>query len=146
MEKAVNILESAYAMKPDELSVLNNLVYLLAQNPNTLSRAKALMPKLLDMGSDSFAVMDTAAIVYLRSGDLEKAQEWMSKARAAIKDNSYSAPEVRLNAAEILMRSGKYKEARESIQILRHNNSRTDYIDQKARGLLRDIERLSEGM
>lgn len=146
LEKAINILESAYAMKPDELSVLNNLVYLLAQNPNTLSRAQALMPKLLGMGSESFAVMDTAAIVYLRSGDLEKAQKWMNKARNAIKDDSYSAPEVRLNAAEILMRSGKYKEARESIRVLRENDSRTDYIDRKARSLLRDIEALSEGM
>jgi len=146
IDRAVSILESAYAMQPDQLSVLNNLVYLLAQDPGTLARAKALMPRLLSMGSDSFAVMDTAAIVYLRSGDIEKAQLWMAKAMAAIKDDSYSAQEVRLNAAELKIRSGKYNEARDSISELRQDSTRTDYIDQKARGLLREIESLGEGM
>jgi tetratricopeptide (TPR) repeat protein len=146
MDKAVSILESAYTMRPDNLAVLNNLVYLLSQNPDTLSRASALLPKLLDMGGDSFAVMDTAAIVYLRSGDLKKAQMWMNKAMGSINNDSYSAQEVKLNAAEIQMRSGKYEEARRSIGDLRKDSSRTDYIDQKARGLLRDIESLGNGM
>jgi uncharacterized protein HemY len=98
------------------------------------------------MGGDSFAVMDTAAIVYLRSGDLKKAQLWMNKAMGSINNDSYSAQEVKLNAAEIQMRSGKYEEARRSIGDLRKDSSRTDYIDQKARGLLRDIESLGNGM
>jgi tetratricopeptide (TPR) repeat protein len=146
MDKAVSILESAYTMRPDNTAVLNNLVYLLAQNPDTLGRASALLPKLLNMGGDSFAVMDTAAIVYLRSGDLKKAQLWMNKAMGSINNDSYSAQEVKLNAAEIQMRSGKYEEARRSIGDLRKDSSRTDYIDQKARGLLRDIESLGNGM
>jgi tetratricopeptide (TPR) repeat protein len=146
IDRAISILESAYAMQPDQLSVLNNLVYLLAQNPGTLSRAKALMPRLLLLGSDSFAVMDTAAIVYLRSGDIEKAQLWMGKAMASIKNESYSAQEVKLNAAEIEIRSGKYNEARNSINKLRHDLNRTDYIDRKARDLLREIESLGQGM
>ncbi len=146
MDRAVNILESAYSMQPDQLSVLNNLVYLLAQNPNTLPRAQALMPKLLKLGSDSFAVMDTVAIVYLRSGDLENAQLWMDKATTSLKKDSYSAQEVKLNAAELQMQLGNYKKARESIDKLRHESSRNDYVDEQAQGLLRTIETISNGM
>ncbi len=145
MDRAVSILESAYAMQPDQLSVLNNLVYLLAQNPNTLARARALTPKLLEIGSDSFAVMDTAAMVYLKSGDMEKAQLWMSKAMNALQKDSYSAQEVKLNAAELQMKLGNYKKAREGINELRQDSSDNDYIDQQAQGLLRDIESLSGG-
>ena len=144
VDRAVRILEAAYAMQPERMSVLNNLVYLLAQNPQTLSRAQALMPKLLEIGSESFAVMDTAAIVYLRSGDIESAKLWMDKATAALKEDSYSANEVKLNAAELQMRRGEYDAARVSVQALRQDATRTDFIDQKARGLLRDINSLSQ--
>jgi len=144
VDRAVRILEAAYAMQPERTSVLNNLVYLLAQSQQTLPRARALMPKLLEIGSESFAVMDTAAIVYLRSGDLESAKLWMDKATAALKQDSYSANEVRLNAAELQMRRGEYEAARASIQSLRQDATRTDFIDQKARSLLRDINSLSQ--
>ena len=146
LDKAINILEAAYALQPDQLNVLNNLVYLLAQKPETLSRAKALMPKLIPKSDESFAVMDTIAVVYLKSGDLENARKWMEKARSEIEDDSYSAPEVRLNAARIILKEGKYKEARKAIRQLQKNNSRTDYIDQEARGLLQEIESLSDGI
>lgn len=145
-ERAVSILESAYAMQPDDLSVLNNLVYLLAQNPVTLPRAQALMPKLLKIGSNSFAVMDTAAMVYLRGGDIENAKIWMDKATASINKDSYSAPEVELNAAELQMKLGNYKKARSDIDELRQNSGRNDYIDQQAQDLLRNIESISNGM
>jgi len=142
--RAVKILEAAYAMQPDRLSVLNNLVYLLAQNPQTLPRARALMPKLLEIGSESFAVMDTAATVYLRSGDLDNAKVWMDKATAALKVDSYSANEVRLNAAELQMRRGEYDAAREAVETLRKDASRSDFVDQKARSLLREMNSLTQ--
>jgi len=131
-------------MQPDRLSVLNNLVYMLAQNPQTLARARALMPRLLEIGSESFAVMDTAATVYLRSGDLDNAKVWMDKATAALKVDSYSANEVRLNAAELQMRRGEYDAAREAVETLRKDASRSDFVDQKARSLLREMNSLTQ--
>jgi Flp pilus assembly protein TadD len=146
MKKAVSILESAYDAMPEQVPVLNNLVYLLAQDPGTLSRAQALVPKLKKLGGDSFAVMDTIAMVYLRSGDIENARVWMDKAMSSLKKDSYSTPEVRLNAAEIQMRSGDYQKARSIIGELRQDYSRTDYIDQKARTLLHEIDSLKDGI
>ena len=141
--RAIRILEAAYALQPERLSVLNNLVYLLAQNPKTLPRARALMPKLLDIGADSFAVMDTAAVVYLRSGDMANAKVWMDKAMKALEDDNYSAKEVRLNAAELQVRRGELEGARKGIEELRQDGSRTDFIDQRARHLLHDINKLN---
>ena len=89
--------------------------------------------------------MDTAAMVYLKSGDMEKAQLWMSKAMNALQKDSYSAQEVKLNAAELQMKLGNYKKARESIIDLRKNSSGNDYIDHQAQELLRDIESLNGG-
>ncbi len=141
-DRAISILEAAYSLQPERLSVLNNLIYLLAQNPKTLSRARALMPQLLNIGSDSFAVMDTAAVVYLKSGDLKNAKVWMEKAMKALDNDNYSAKEVRLNAAELQARRGEFEGARQSVEELRRDTTRTDFIDQKARGLLREIQSL----
>ena len=102
------------------------------------------MPQLLDVGKDSFAVMDTAAVVYLRSGDLENAKVWMDKAIKYLKKNNYSTAEVQLNAAELHIRRGEFDAARTDIDALRQDSSRTDFIDQRARGLIRDIESLRQ--
>lgn len=139
-EHAIRILEAAYALHPEQVSVLNNLVYLLAHNPRTLERAKTLLPKLLDIGGDRFAVMDTAAMVALRSGDTTQAQTLMDKAMASLNKGEYAAREVWLNAAEVRMRSGDIEAARLILDELRSDPDRSSYIDQRARQLLRDID------
>jgi len=139
-EHAIRILEVAYALHPEQVSVLNNLVYLLAQHPRTLERAKTLLPKLLEIGGDQFAVLDTAAMVALRSGDITKAQTLMEKALAMLDEGEYAAREVKLNAAEVLMRGGDIEAARLTLGELRSDPGRSSYIDQRARQLLRDID------
>ncbi len=139
-DRALRILESAYALHPENVSVLNNLVYLLAQNPSTLARARALLPKLLEQGADIFQVLDTAAMVTMRSGDMAQAEVWMNKALQLLEGRAYAAHEVRLNAAELLMRQGNLQAAREAIEALRRDPARPDHVDQRARRLLRELE------
>ena len=144
-ERAVRILEAAYAMHPEQVSVLNNLVYLLAQNPQTVARAQSLLPKLLEIGGDRFAVMDTAAMVALRSGDTTQAAAWMEKALALLDKGEYAAREVRLNSAEVQARSGDVEAARRTLDELRSEPGGSNYIDQRARQLLRDIDMMPVG-
>jgi exosortase/archaeosortase family protein len=139
-EYAIRILEAAYALHPEQVSVLNNLVYLLAQNPKAQERARKLLPKLLELGGDRFAVMDTAAMVALRSGDTAEAEIWMEKALAMLDEGEYAAGEVRLNAAEVQLRSGDADAARRTLSDLRRDPARTSFIDQRARQLLREID------
>lgn len=140
LERAIRILEAAYAMEPDRVSVLNNLVYLLAQRDETLPRARQLLPLLLEMGDTNFAVMDTAAMVALRSGDLDQAATLMAKAKASLDEGQYGVHEVRLNAAELAISRGQGDEARIALDALRRDPERPDHVDRRARQLLRELD------
>src|SRR5262249_50896715 len=117
--KAVGILERALALHPDQMSVLNNLIYNLIQRPDTAARARTLLPRLLEFGTENYAVLDTAAMVYLRNGDVDTARQYMDRALAVIDDSDYSALETRLNAAEIMLQQGQLDEARTHIDAVR---------------------------
>lgn len=138
--KAVRILEEAYRLYPENPAVLNNLVYTLAQETASLPRARALLPALLDGKERSFVFLDTAAMVLMRSGQFQRAWEYMQEALAQMDPRHYAAPEVRLNAAELLLRLGRYAEARERLLALRRETRDSRLVDLKARQLLRQIE------
>ena len=137
--KALTILENAYAVYPDNIVILNNLVYNLAQDPKLLPRARELLPRLVEKGSGSFAVLDTAAMVYLKSGDLDKAKELMDKALLKLDEKDYSALEATLNSAQILFRLGKYDEARTILDKIRRDPARSSVVDLAARDLQAQI-------
>jgi len=139
MRRAIDILETAHAMYPEKVAILNNLVYNLAQNEQTLPRARELLPGLLALGGDSFVVLDTAAMVYLRSGQLATAREYMEKALNLLDEDDYTALEVNLNAAEVLFRSGEYENARRKLEEIRRNPAVPHLIDMNARRLLDQI-------
>jgi len=139
--QAARILETARTMYPDRISVLNNLVYCLAMNPATVGRARELLGELLEKEAESFAVLDTAAMVYLHSGQLELAKEYMQKALASIKDDHYSALETRLNSARVLLHSGDLGEAKKVATEVRKNPRRDFVVDGDAVELLIRIEK-----
>lgn len=140
--QAVRILESAYELYPERVSVLNNLVYVLALDKRTLTRARKLLPKLISIGNESFEVMDTVAMVYIRTGELESARKHMDAALGGLDRVSYSPQEMRLNAAELQVRLGKHEEAKQQLELLRQDAERSDFIDMKASKMLRDINGL----
>jgi len=139
--KAIRLLQAAYAEHPEDLSVLNNLAYSLAQNSRTAGLALELLPRLLALGGNSFAVLDTAAVVCLRCGDLASAKVYMERALAALEGGEYLSEEVNLNAAEILLRSGELEEAKEKLRLVRGMPGRSHLVDMRARELLAEIEK-----
>lgn len=139
--KAVTILERALEQHPDQMSVLNNLVYNLVQHPETAPRARELLPRLLELGGERFAVLDTAAMVCLRNGDLPQAQQYMDRALALIDEKDYSALETRLNAAEVLIAEGRLEEAAGRIQAVRQDPRVSNFLDIRARQLMDDLQR-----
>jgi tetratricopeptide (TPR) repeat protein len=138
--KAVGILETAHAVYPEKASILNNLVYNLAQDKATVSRAMELLPALVQMGGNNYAALDTAAVVYLRSGQLEKARDAMRRALAVLRDGDYAANEVKLNAAEVFLRSGDYATALRQVEDVRKDRGRSGLVENRARELLLAIE------
>jgi len=145
--RAIKILENAYAAHPDMVSVLNNLVYNLARNGDNaanLKRASELLVKLLEVDGESAFVLDTAAVVYMKTGELEKARKYSEKARSLVRKNSYAAVEMELNAAEIMLRMGETGAARDMLKKLQHGPDRSQFIDSRIVELLRNIADRSE--
>lgn len=142
--KAVAILEAAHRMYPDKLSVLNNLVYTLAQDSKTLPRARELLPRLLEAGGDNPAVLDTAAAVHLKSGDFVRAREYADRAVKGVSADDYAWAEILLNSAEVLATLGEYDQARERIKTVAKNPAAPAAIEARARELLLAVERESE--
>jgi len=139
-EKAVDILRRAYREYPDRLDVLNNLVYTLAHCEETGSEARRLLPDLLAMGEESFAVLDTAAFVCLRRGELDLARSYIEKALATCDEESYAALQTALTHAEILCRSGRHKEAREALKQVRRHPAASTYLRRCADALEEELD------
>jgi tetratricopeptide (TPR) repeat protein len=141
MNQAIGILESAYKLYPDKVSVLNNLVYYLAQYPGGLQRAQELLPALQKMGGESPVVLDTVAKVHLRSGHPQLAAEFMKKALERLDMNDYAAQEVNFNAAEVMFRLGDYEGAKQKLDTVRRDSKASPLLDAQSRELLMQVEK-----
>ncbi|MEI6807544.1 MAG: archaeosortase/exosortase family protein [bacterium] len=132
IKETIDILTRALERAPDNIDVQNNLIYILAQDPKTIGRAQALLPKLLARAQPSSAVLDTAAVVYLKANDLGKALEFSKKALNLVRPEDYAADELHLNAAEIYFLMGDYTSARSELK-LSHQDSRQPLIIENRR-------------
>ncbi len=139
--KAVSILEAAYETYPERVSVLNNLIYVLAQRQETLPRAQELLPALLVLDNESYAVLDTAAVVHLRAGNLDAARGYLREAMRLLEGAEYSVHEVYLHEAELLYRSGDYGAAKKRIEALRRMPGMSQFVDLRCRDLLQAVEK-----
>jgi len=140
---AIRILETAYRNHPDNKVVLNNLIYALAQNPRTVSRAEALLPDLLNQGETRFEYLDTAAVVFSKAGKNDMAKEYMEKALAALDEGKYGAAEARLNAAQLYLKLGERSLAERHLSVLLKDAERGDNVDVAARELLKQVRETS---
>ncbi|MGQ9662612.1 MAG: archaeosortase/exosortase family protein [Kiritimatiellia bacterium] len=146
LRDAITILELAHALYPNNMRVLNNLVYTLAQSPATLPRARQLLEQLLEMGKDSFEVLDTAAYICLKTGELVQARKYMEEALDKIRRGSYCEAEILVNSAEVYFRAGQYKEAMGKLDALRRISQRPDLVERRARELRKAVEEALRGL
>ena len=140
-DRSVRLLELAYSKHPESFEVLNNLVYYLAQDPRTLARAKEMLPPLLKAGGESFAALDTAAVVCLKSGDLRQAELYMNRALRLVRRENSAWSEMNLNAAEIQYALGKLEQAQRTLELLRANANTPAFVETKASVLMDKVNR-----
>ena len=141
--KAIKILENGHSVYPDMPSILNNLVYTLARHGEDLqnvARAKELLPKLIEVGGKSAQVLDTVAMVYMRTGDLVRAKEYAEKAQDLFEKDEYAALEADFNSAELIFRMGDLRGAKELLDRIGRARDRYQFVDFGIKELLKRIE------
>jgi len=142
IQKSLRTLETAHTLYPDDGTVLNNLIYNLAQDHETADRALKLIPELLKTHSEHYEVLDTAAVVYLRNGRLDEADAYMQKALARIPSSStsYAPVETRLNAAEIYIRKGEFDQAGRMLDTIDGIPNKPPFLENSVRELRHQLE------
>ena len=140
-KQALSIINAANKLHPKDISVLNNLVYYLAMNPATVARARLHLKSLLENGEESFEILDTVAMVYLYSGDIELAQKYMDKAIAIMPKDDPRELEMQLNRARILFKGGSLQEAQGVIRGVERDPDRNFIVDKKSKVLLEEVEK-----
>ncbi len=144
--KAIRILRTARTLYPEDATILNNLIYNMAQQNETAAGALALLPELLKTAPESFEVLDTAALVYLQNGRLDEALDYSRRALAVIQPGSrgYALADVWFTAARIAQRLGQRDEASSYLKRLRDLPHRSSSVDRAARELERQIQRIDQ--
>lgn len=145
LASSVAILEEGCRLHPESLSMTNNLVYCLAHGRETAPKALVMMEDLLKKAGDRRSVQQTAAFVYMRNGQLDKAESFFTKAGGNTETNGYAYLETELNSAEFHFRKGDFKAAKPKLEAIRRDANCPPDIDVEARRMLERIELRSNG-
>jgi len=143
-QESLLILRKARSRYPDNIHVLNNLVFALAQSPDTLHEARDLVPDLLRL-DDSASVYDTASIVYHRCGLHAECELNMRKALERVSpDDFLHWRQIHLNAAEIQWDLGKYEQSRKIMDALLRDGKAALRSDNRVVAFLQKLEALEK--
>lgn len=123
-DRALKYLRKGYERYPGDVVFLNNLVQALSMRPETMGEARARVDHLLNLGASNPAVLDTAAVVYLHSGDWTGAEKLLAQALALAPRHSPEWMTVRLHQAELQYKRGALKEAKVILDDLGRNSQK----------------------
>ena len=85
-EKAFDAYDRTLRNNPDNILVLNNYAYYLAQKNQDLDRALEMSNKAITLEPDNPTYLDTHAWVLYKKGDYKEAEKFMKKALKLLKE------------------------------------------------------------
>jgi len=138
IERAAEILEQGLQKHPDDLEILNNLIYVLSSSPETLPRAEQMLPALLAKGRDNPRVLDTACAVLIRAGRPAEAEPLIAAIRARSEQGSRLWFRAGLHQAGILLGRDQAQAALDTLQSALSQSRGLPDEDVLAAGKLRD--------
>ena len=140
--ESIEILRQADSMFPENVEILNNLIYTLASLPASSPEARSLLEgRLLKVPDPDFSILDTAGFVYLRAGEVDMARDFVERALSMINDTHPGWPETKLNMGEILLLAGDLAQAQQAADEVRGHGERTAVVDLRSVALLRRVSR-----
>ena len=104
LKKAIEVYESLLAEMPNNMGVLNNLAYMLAQNNERLPEALKYAKRAHEARPNYPGFLDTYAYVLYKKGRLSEADEFLQAAIQQYEQNKVSVP------AEVYEHLGAIKE------------------------------------
>jgi tetratricopeptide (TPR) repeat protein len=110
-DRAAEYLRKALAAHPDDLDLINNLVYTLAFSPEGSAEAVRMVPDLLARDPDNIQVLDTAAVVFLRAGRPADAEVLVHSLLKKAPPGTVGWFRASMYAASIALRKGRAVEA-----------------------------------
>ncbi|MCX7590606.1 MAG: archaeosortase/exosortase family protein [Kiritimatiellae bacterium] len=117
-ERAVEILRRGLLHHPNHPILLNNLAYTLSFLPDGPAEAIAILPRLLQNGPESVEILDTAATVFLRAGELKRAEDITYRILGQTEEGSLPWFRGHLRLAEIALAQGRTADASAKVRML----------------------------
>lgn len=141
-DMAVDLLRKGLDQHPNDLSLLNNLVYTLALDPLTVGEAVEKVPLVMSLGGTNEHVLDTAAVVFINAGAYDKAEKVIARQLALVAEGCNMWARALLHSAEIQLLRGNPGAAQATVsQMLNGRAERlSDQNIYEMDALLREIE------
>jgi tetratricopeptide (TPR) repeat protein len=114
--QAVDLLRSGLRRYPEDLDMLNNLAFTLAFLPDGAAEAVRYLPDLLARGGGNPHILDTASLVYLRSGLTNEAGRLIASILDRSDKSSRTWFVTKTRQAEMAFRAGKLAAASKILQ------------------------------
>jgi exosortase/archaeosortase family protein len=138
--RAADLLRRGLKAHPGNEIMLNNLAYTLAQDADRLDEAAALTPRLELLAGDNLRIVDTLAVIYIRTGQYAKARQAITRIFQNAVPGSPRWFRARMHLAEIAWREGKPKQAADMLeQILQNSRGISDEDILEANALLNKL-------
>ncbi len=110
-DEAEAAFRKAIEINPVSANALNALGYMFADRNIKLDEARDLIEQALVLSPDAAHILDSMGWVLYREGDLEGAEEYITRAAA-----KYDDPEIHLHLGKIYAKKGDTAKARESFE------------------------------
>lgn len=126
-DRATELLKEGLSRYPNDLNMLNNLVFTLSLVPDGVEEALDRLPALLQKARENLEVLDTASAVYTRSGLLDDAETILAQILKMVEEGSRSWFRASTRAAEVKLLRGNADAALKGLhELIRHSSGMPD--------------------
>lgn len=127
-EESYGYLEEALVIDPEDIMLLNNYAYFLAENDRDLAKALKMSEKAIAKEGENATYLDTYAWVLYKSGKYKEAHKVMLKILVGTKEND---PEILEHMGFILKKLSRCEEAVDYWRMALEGDGTKDYLNKE---------------
>ncbi len=139
-EKALEIYDQVVQVRPNDIVILNNMAYILADNLNRPEDALKYIERALSHRSQDHNLMDTYGFVLLKKGEINRAIKEFEKSMS-IQPTSTASYHLGLAFKKTQDYQGALKALREAEKLLEKNLAGREKEMEKVKDLIEEVEK-----